>query len=94
MDMFRKIECVELLIALAYYLYSERKERHSTRIAFLGMACALLVDIVFLHGTKPQWAWYLLNVPFLWYIYEKTLRKFALSFARNLAATLAVMFPE
>ena len=94
MDVYRKIECVELLIALAYYLYSERKARHSTRIAFLSMACALFVDIVFLHGRKPLWAWYLLNVPFLWYIYEKTLRKFVLTFVRNMAAIFVVMFPE
>ena len=94
MDVYRKIECAELLIALAYYLYSERKAHHSTRLAFLSMACALVVDIVFLHGRKPRWGWYLLNVPFLWYLYEKTLRKSVLSFVRNLAAALAVMFPE
>lgn len=94
MDVYRKIECAELLIALVYYLSSERKERHPTRLAFLSMACALLVDIVFLHGKKPLWAWYLLNAPFLWYIYEKTLRTFTLSVARRLAAICAVMFPE
>ena len=60
----------------------------------VSMACALFVDIVFLHGRKPLWAWYLLNVPFLWYIYEKTLRKFVLTFVRNMAAIFVVMFPE
>lgn len=94
MDVYRKIECLEFIIALVYYVSSERKERHPTRIAFLSMACALLVDIVFLHGEKPRWAWYLLNVPFLWYLYEKTLRKFVLSCVRRLAAVLVVMFPE
>ena len=94
MDMYRKIECAELLIALTYYLYSERKERHPTRIAFLSMACALLVDIFFLHGEKPRWAWYLLNVPFLWYIYEKIFRSYVLAVYRNLAASVATMFPD
>lgn len=73
MDVYRKIECLELLIALAYYLRSERKAPRPTRLAFLSMACALVVDIVFLRGQKPRWGWYLLNVPFLWYIYEKNI---------------------
>ena len=94
MDVYRKIECLELLIALAYYLRSERKAPRPTRLAFLSMACALVVDIVFLHGQKPRWGWYLLNVPFLWYIYEKTLRTFTLSAVRRLAALCAVMFPD
>lgn len=90
-NIFIKIELLEIVVALGYYVFSKGRERHATRVSLLSIAMALMIDIFVLHGKKPDWAWMLLNTPFIWYLYEKFLRRFALSVFRNLAATLDAM---
>lgn len=91
MNIFIKIELLEIVVALGYYIFSKGKERHATRVSLLSIALALVIDVFLLHGKKPDWAWIMLNTPFLWYLYEKLLRKFTISLYRNLAATLDAM---
>ncbi len=91
MDIFRQIECIEFVFTFGYYIVSEHKERHATRVSLLSWALALITDVGLLHGMKPHWAWIALNVTFLWYLYEKLLRKYALSMYQHVAATVSAM---
>lgn len=84
------IEYCELVIALIYVARSGQKESHWTMIIFLGMICALSVDIFILHGEKSVWAWLLLNVPFSIFIYEKVLRKLVLAVYRHILVYLSM----
>lgn len=79
MNISLKIELIQLLLALTYIAIAWRKETHITRALFSAMSIALFVDVYLLQGEKPVWLWAILNIPFWILLYEKIIRKYALS---------------
>jgi uncharacterized membrane-anchored protein YitT (DUF2179 family) len=73
MDVFRKFEIIQMVIAFGYAFTAE--EQPATRNAFLlgGLFCGLDVyaHIRFAAFEKPGWLWLLSNLPLFYIIIRK-----------------------
>lgn len=88
MDMYRKFEVFEIALILVYLICSgiTNKKQHTTQAILISWGIALGCDVFLLHGNKPEWAWFALNVPFMVFVYEKILRKYSLGIYRAMLA--------
>ena len=79
MDIFRKFEILQLVIAWGYVLTAE--EQPATKLAFGlgGFFCGLDVWAhVYIQGfEKPGWLWILANLPLFYIICRKIVEKYA-----------------
>jgi len=90
MDLKCFIELIELCVALGYLLSSYRKETHLSQSIFAGMIGALACDVFWLHGHRSVEVWFLLNLPFCLFIYEKVFRKYCLLGVKKLLVWVAL----
>jgi hypothetical protein len=91
MDVWRKIECLEVLIAGLYLVKTRKTEKHLTQGLIVGMIGSLLCDLalhLYVSFEKSPALWIALNVFFFWFLYEKFLRKYCLAFYKRIMLAL------
>lgn len=79
MDIFRKLEIIQMVIAFGYALTAE--EQPGTRAAFFlgGLCCGLDVvcHVYWASFEKPGWLWLVANLPLFYIIVRKIGEKYA-----------------